>query len=119
MFEADVHLRPLHTSIFDIYKVFEPLVCCLKSIRLHPYTVTLAILGPNFGIQVHLKSRNDAITVMVEVDVHLKSIHTSLFDKQKVLEPLVCCLNGIWLHPYYDTGQVGPRFGDSDSLEEW
>ena len=32
MFEADIHLRPLPTSILDIFKVFEPLVCCLKGI---------------------------------------------------------------------------------------
>jgi len=32
MFEAEIHLRPLQTSILDIYKVFQPLVCCLKSI---------------------------------------------------------------------------------------
>jgi hypothetical protein len=42
MVEANIHLRPLHTSILDIHKVFEPLVCCLKGIWLHPYTVTLS-----------------------------------------------------------------------------
>jgi hypothetical protein len=42
MFEADIHLKPLHTSIVDIYIVFEPLVCCLKGIWVHPYTVTMA-----------------------------------------------------------------------------
>ncbi len=42
MVEANVHLRPLHTSMFDIHKVFEPLVCCLKGIWVHPYTVTLS-----------------------------------------------------------------------------
>jgi hypothetical protein len=62
MFEADIHLRLLHTSILDIYKVFEPLVCCLKDIWLHPYTITLAKLPPDLGIQVHLRSGNDAIT---------------------------------------------------------
>jgi hypothetical protein len=40
--EANIHLRLLHTSILDIYKVFEPLVCCLKGIWVHPYTVTLS-----------------------------------------------------------------------------
>ncbi len=62
MFEADVHLRPLHTSILDIYKVFETLVCCLKGIWLHPYTVTPSKLAPDLGSQVHLRSENDAIT---------------------------------------------------------
>ncbi len=46
--QADIHRRPLHTSILDIYKVFETLVCCLKGIWLHPYTITLAKLPP-FG----------------------------------------------------------------------
>ena len=32
MVEADIHLRPLQASILDIYKVFEPLVCCLTGI---------------------------------------------------------------------------------------
>ena len=63
MVEADTHLRPLHTSIEDKYKVLEPLVCCLKGIWLHPYTVTLAKLLPDLGIQVHLRSgNNDATT---------------------------------------------------------
>ncbi len=62
MVEADIHLRPLHTSILDIYKVIETLVCCLKGIWLNPYTVTLAKLPPDLGIQVHLRSGNDAIT---------------------------------------------------------
>jgi hypothetical protein len=50
MFEADIQFRPLHSSIVDIYKVFEPLVCCLKGKWVHPYTVTLAKLAPDFGI---------------------------------------------------------------------
>ena len=59
--EADIPLKLLHASILDIYKVIEPLVCCLKGIWLHPYTVTLAKLAPNLGIQGHLRSENDAI----------------------------------------------------------
>ena len=42
MVEANIHLRLLYTSILDIYKVFEPLVCCLKGIWVHPYTVALS-----------------------------------------------------------------------------
>jgi hypothetical protein len=42
MVKANIHLRPLHATILDIYKeVFEPLVCCLKDIWVHPHTVTL------------------------------------------------------------------------------
>ncbi len=49
MVEADIHLRPLHIYIFGIYKVFEPLVCCLKGMLVHPYTVTLAKLALDLG----------------------------------------------------------------------
>ncbi len=62
MVEADIHLRPLHTSIVGLYIVFEPLVCCLKGMWMHPYTVTPAKLALDLGIQVHLKSGNDVIT---------------------------------------------------------
>jgi hypothetical protein len=62
MVEANIHLRLIHTFILDIYKVFETLVCCLKGIWLHPYTVTLAKLPPYLGSQVRLGSGNDAIT---------------------------------------------------------
>jgi hypothetical protein len=61
MVEADIHFRPLHTSILDIYKVFERIVCCLKGIWVHPYSVTLARLAPDLGTQGLLWSENDAI----------------------------------------------------------
>ncbi len=67
MVKADIHLRPLHTTILDIYKVFETLVCCLKGIWLHPYTITLAKLPPDLGIQVHLRSGNDATTSLLRM----------------------------------------------------
>ena len=61
MVEADIHLRPLHTFILDIYKGFELLICCLKGMWVHPSTVTAAKLAPEFGVQVHLRSENDVI----------------------------------------------------------
>ena len=61
MVEANIHLGPLHTSILDIYIVFGLLVCCLKVIWVHPYTITPAKLAPDLGIQIHLRSENDAI----------------------------------------------------------
>ena len=42
--------------------MFEPLLCCLKGICLHPYTITPAKLAPGLGIQFHLRSENDATT---------------------------------------------------------
>jgi hypothetical protein len=62
MFEADIYLRLLHSSILDMYKVFEPLACCLNGIWVQPYSVTPAKLFPDLGIQVHLRSGNDATT---------------------------------------------------------
>ena len=58
--EADIHFILLHTSILDIYKVFESFSCCLKSVWVRPYTVTPAKLPPDLGIQGHLWRGNDA-----------------------------------------------------------
>ncbi len=188
MFEADIHFRPLHTSTLDIYKVFEPLVYCLKGICVHTYTFTPAKLAPDLGIlgplwtvrmvplrhswgcyipqtascilirhiqsvwaigmlsQGHLVAPLYRYTgqvgprfgksgslvewkwchnVMVEADIHLRLLHTSIVDIHKVFKPLVCCLKGVWVHLYavtpaaplyLYTGQVGPRFGNSRSL---
>ncbi len=60
--EADIHLKPLHTIVLDIYKVFETLVCCIKGIWVHLYTITPAKLAPDLGSQGHLWRENDAIT---------------------------------------------------------
>ena len=61
MVEADIHLKQLHTSILDLYKVFEPLLCYLTGIWLHLYTITPAKLAPDLGSWGHLWRGNDAI----------------------------------------------------------
>jgi hypothetical protein len=61
MVEADIHLRLNPTSILDIYKVVEVLLCCLAGIWVHPYFIPLAKLAPDFGILGHLWSGNYAI----------------------------------------------------------
>jgi hypothetical protein len=72
MVEADIHFRPFHASILDIYKVFETLVCCLKGIWVHPYSVTPARLAPDLGTQGHLWSENDTITSWLRlISMHL------------------------------------------------
>ncbi len=38
--------------------------------------------------------------VMVEADIHLRLLLTSILDIQYVFEVLFCCLKGIWVHPY-------------------
>jgi hypothetical protein len=104
MFEADIHFRPPNTSMLDIYEVFEPLVCCLKGIWLHPYTITPAKLPLDLGSQCH--------NVMFEADIYIRSVHTSILDINKVFEPLVCCLKGIWVQPFSVTlAKLPPDLG--------
>jgi hypothetical protein len=61
MAAADFYLRPLHTSILGIHKVFQPLACCLKGIWVHPYTVTPAKLAPDLGNEGYLRNENGTI----------------------------------------------------------
>jgi hypothetical protein len=37
---------------------------------------------------------------MVEADIHLRLLPTSILDIYNVFEPLVCCLKDIWMYPY-------------------
>ncbi len=67
MVESDIKFSMLQTSIADICKVFEPLVCCLKGIWVHPYTVTPAKLAPDLEIQGHLRCGNDLITSLLRL----------------------------------------------------
>ncbi len=55
---------PQTPSILDVNEVFEPLLCCLKGIWVHPSTIPLPLakLAPDLGIQVHLWSAHDVIT---------------------------------------------------------
>jgi hypothetical protein len=71
MFEADIHHRPLPTPTFDIYKVFEPLLCCLKGIWMHMYTIPPAMFAPDLGVQGCYIGVNDVITS------YLRQISTS------------------------------------------
>ena len=189
MVEADIHLRPLHASLLCIYKVFELLVCGLKGVLVHPYTVTPAKLAPDLGIQVHLRSENDAITSCFGListsdpfihtyyaytkcfshwyavsracectliplhrsswppnlgsqvhlwsendaitsclsNIHLRPLHTSILSIYKVFEQLVCCLKGIWVHPYTitpakstpDLGTHGHLRSGNDVITSW
>ena len=117
MFEADIHLRSLQTSILDIPKVFEPLVCCHKGIWVHPdaHAITAAKLAPDLERGHHLWSENDAI--VFEADIHLWLLHTFIKDIYKVLEPLLCCLKGICVHPYTNPlTKLSPELGILDCL---
>ncbi len=112
MVESVIHFRPLHKSIVNIYEVFQPLVCCLTGIWLHPYTVTPAELAPDLGSQGHLWSENDAIMSWLRLKSTSDLLHTSIEDINKVFQPLVWCLEGIWVHPYIVTpAKLAPDLG--------
>jgi len=93
MVEAYIHLRPLHISILDIYKGFEPLVCCLMGIWVKPYYCTLAKLAPFMRKSGSLVEWNWCHNVMFEADIHIRPFHTSILDISKVFEPLAYCCN--------------------------
>ncbi len=110
---------PLHTSLFEIYKMFETLVCYLRGIWLHSYTFTPAKLPPDLGINVPLRSGNDAtmswlrlISTSDHFIFHIRHIQSvwaiDMLSQGQKIAPL-----------YSYTSQVAPRFGDSGSLEEW
>ena len=62
MVKSVILFKLLSTSKLDIYKVFEPLFCCLKGIWVNPNTIPPAELAPDLGILCHLWSGNDGIT---------------------------------------------------------
>jgi len=50
MVEAAILFKLLPTTILDIDKVFEPLVCCFKGIWVHLFTYhSTGHVGPRFG----------------------------------------------------------------------
>ncbi len=71
--------------------------------------------APNFGIFGQFWSGNYAIGchyIMVEADIHLRLVPTSILDIYNVLQPLVCCLKGKWVHPYIVIpAKLAPEFG--------
>jgi hypothetical protein len=49
---------------------------------------------------------------MVETDIHLRLLPTSILDIHNVLESLVCCLADIRVHPYIVIpAKLAPDFG--------
>ncbi len=84
---ADIPLRHLHTPISGIYKGFEPLVCCLKGVWKHPYTVTPAKLALDLG--THGPFILSLLTVIFAVDCDISpSLPLSESTKQSLLLPV-------------------------------
>ena len=125
--EADFHLSLLQTSILDIYKVFAPLVCCLKGVWVHPYTVTPTKLALDLGILGSFEEWQWCLKIMFGADIYLKPLHTSISDIYKVFYLLLCCLKGMWVHPYIVTpAKLAPDFGiqvhlwsENDAITSW
>ena len=109
-----------YIPIYDIYKVFAPLVCCLKSIWVRPYTVTSAKLVPDLVIidplwTVKMMPLRDSWGWYTpQTATHILNRHKQSFF---VIGMLSQGNMGAPLYRY--TGQVGPKFGDSGSLEDW
>jgi hypothetical protein len=78
MVKANIHLGVYPTSILDIYKVFEVLVCCLKGIWLHPYFIPPAKLASDFWNSGSLVEWKWCHCMMVEADIHLRLLLTSI-----------------------------------------
>ena len=75
---------------------------------------------PRFGKSGSFMEWRGCHNIMGEADVNLWPLPKLILDIYKVFEPLVCCLKGIWVHPYtVQTSQVGPRLGNPGSLVEW
>ena len=115
MFEADIYIRPLSTSILDVYKVFEPLECCPKGMWVHPYTVPPAMVAPDWGILSQLWSGNDAITSWLRLPFYSNCFPHPYKIYTKCLSTLICCPNAhgmvtAFVHSYTHT-LLGSEFG--------
>ena len=101
------------------------MVCGLKDVMVHPYTVTPAKLAPDLGIQVHLRSENDATTSWLRLISPFRPLHASILDIYKVFKPILS--QGSMGAPLYRyTGQAGPRLViqrllwiENDAITSW
>jgi hypothetical protein len=96
MVEAHIPLRLLPISILDIKKFQDIGMLSQWHMGATFYIIPTAKLAPDFGIMGPMWSGK----VMVEDDIHLRLLPTSILDTNKMVEVLVCCLTGIWGHPY-------------------
>ena len=84
MVETNIQLILLHTFILDIYKVLAPLLCCLKDIWVHPYTIPSAKLSPELGILVHLGSKTDVINLCLRLNPPQTTVYIHIRHTQSV-----------------------------------
>jgi hypothetical protein len=82
---------------------------------LYRYTVQV---GPRFGDSDSLEEWKWCHNIMVEADIHLRLLYTSIVEVFKVFETLVCCLKGIWMHPCIII-PARPQILEFGSFLEW
>ena len=118
MVEAGIHLRPLLTSIFDIYKLFKSLSYCLKGIWVHPYTIAVAKLAPAWGFRFTC-----GVEMMPWPHVWgwyppqtASRIHISIRHIQSDWAIVMLSQGHMGSPLYCYTIQISPRFGNSGSL---
>jgi hypothetical protein len=119
MVEADIPLRPLHTSPLCICKVFDHCyavsrTCGCILIPLHqPSWPQIWEVRVTWGVKMmSLRHGWGWYPPQTTSYIHTRCVHSvwaiGMLSQENMGAPL-----------YHYTGQVGPRFGDSGSLEEW
>jgi hypothetical protein len=76
---------------------------------MYPCIITPAKVASDFAIWVTCGVK---MNIMVEADIHLRLLLTSIVDTYNMFERLVCCLTEIREHPYTITqAKFAPDFG--------
>ena len=73
-------------------------------------------VGPRLGDSGSLVEQKSCHNLMVEADIHLRPLHASILYIYKVFQLLVCCLKGIWVHPYTTPAKLAPDLGTQGHL---
>ncbi len=91
------------------WKLGAPLYCCTGQV------------GPRFGELWSLEEWKWCHNVMVEADIHLNPLHTSIIHIRHIQSVWAIMLSQRHMvAPIYRyTSQIGPKFGKSGSLEVW
>ena len=116
----------LPTSILDIYTVFQHTHMLSIGIQYHPYS-DIHPTFRSFGVLGHLCSQIWCHYVMVEADIHLKLLPTSVLDIYKVFEHIDMLTIGIQYQPYTviptqlgsDFGALGHLWSQNDVIMSW
>ncbi len=91
MVEANSHLKLLHASILDIYKVFKHIDMESIVIEYLPYTVIPTLLGSDFWVCGNLWSQNDVIRSWLRLTPTSNWFPHSFKTYIKLLSKLMCC----------------------------